>query len=87
MIKSENRTTEYCVIVQPRHREQPPVCYKGYAKDKEEAVNAVINADRHKEVLDVKVSDKLEWNTDTAKLYWKMYGKPTDNIDTEVRLF
>ena len=37
MVKSEERTTEYYVIVQPRHREQSPICYKGYAKDEEEA--------------------------------------------------
>ena len=37
MIKSKERTTEYCVIVQPRHREHSPICYKGYAKDEEEA--------------------------------------------------
>ena len=87
MIKSKERTTEYYVIVQPRHREQSPVCYKGYAKDEEEAVNAVFNSDWHKEVLDVKVSYKIEWNTDTAKRYWKMYGEPTEVIDTNVNLF
>lgn len=81
MIKSEKRTTEYCVIVQPRHREQSPICYKGYAKDKEE------NSDWHKEVLDVKVSYKIEWNTDTAKRYWNMYGVPTGTNHTEIRLF
>ena len=32
MVKSEERTTEYYVIVQPRHREHSPICYKGYAK-------------------------------------------------------
>ena len=71
MIKSKERTTEYYVIVQPRHREQSPICYKGYAKDEEEAVNAVFNSDWHKEVLDVKVSYKIEWNTDTAKRYFQ----------------
>ena len=87
MIKSEERTTEYCVIVQPRHREQSPYCYKGYAKDEEEAASAVFDSDWHKEVLDVKTSDELEWNTDIAKRYWEMYGEPTEVIDTEIRLF
>ena len=87
MIKSEERTTEYYVIVQPRHREHPPICYKGYAKDEEEASNSVFNSDWHKEVLDVRVSDELEWNTETIKSYWKWYGIPTENIETDIRLF
>ena len=87
MIKSEERTTEYYVIVQPRHREHPPICYKGYAKDEEEASNSVFNSDWHKEVLDVRVSDELEWNDETAKKYWKKYGEPTEEIETEVKLF
>lgn len=87
MIKSEIRTTEYCVIVMPRHREQSPICYKGYAIDKEEAANAVFCPDWHKEVLDVKRSDEVEWNDDSVKKYWKLYGKPTDYINTEIRLF
>lgn len=60
MVKSVERTTEYCVIVRPRHREQSPYCYKGYAKDEEEAASAVFNSDWHKEVLDVKVSNEIE---------------------------
>ena len=87
MIKSEKRITEYCVIVQPRHREQSPYCYKGYAKDKEEAASAVFNSDCHKGVLDVKVSDEIEWNSNTARKYWNEYGAPTEKIDTEIRLF
>ena len=87
MIKSEERTTEYYVIVQPRHREHSPICYKGYAKDEEEAASAVFNSDCHKQVLDVKVSDEIEWNSETAKKYWKEYGEPTGKIDTEIRLF
>ena len=87
MIKSKERTTEYCVIVQPRHRGQSPICYKGYAKDEEEAVNAVFNSDWHKEVLDVKVSNEIKWNSETVKKYWKEYGEPTGKIDTKIRLF
>lgn len=87
MVKSKERTTEYYVIVQPRHREQSPICYKGYAKDEEEAVNAVFNSDWHKEVLDVKVSNEIKWNSETVKKYWKEYGEPTKDIDTEVKLF
>ena len=87
MIKSKERTTEYYVIVQPRHREHSPICYKGYAKDEEEAASAVFNSDCHKQVLDAKASNEIEWNTDTAKRYWKMYGEPTEVIDTNVNLF
>ena len=87
MIKSKERTTEYCVIVQPRHREHSPICYKGYAKDEEEAASAVFDSDWHKEVLDVKAINKIEWNSDTAKKYWEKYGVPTGKIDTEIRLF
>ena len=87
MIKSKERTTEYCVIVQPRHREHSPLCYKGYAEDEEEAASAVFNSDWHKEVLDVKVSNEIEWNSETAKKYWKEYGEPTEKIDTKIRLF
>lgn len=87
MVKSVERTTEYCVIVRPRHREQSPYCYKGYAKDEEEAASAVFNSDWHKEVLDVKVSNEIEWNSETAKKYWNEYGEPTENVETEVELF
>lgn len=87
MIKSKERTTEYCVIVQPRHREHSPICYKGYAKDEEEAASAVFNYDWHKEVLDVKTSNIIEWNSETVKKYWEKYGVPTGKIDTEIRLF
>ena len=87
MIKSEERTTEYCVIIQPRNREHPPICYKGYAKDEEEASSAVFDYEWHKEVLEVKVSDEIEWNSETAKRYWKEYGEPTENVETEVKLF
>lgn len=87
MIKSRDRAIQYCVIVRPRHREQSPICYIGYAKDEEEAINAVFNSDWHKEVLDVKISNEIEWNADTARMYWKMYGKPTENIETDVELF
>lgn len=87
MIKSEERTTEYCVFIRPRYREHPPICYKGFAKDEEEAANVVFNSDLHKEVLDVKISDEIEWNSDTAKKYWKMYGEPTENIETDMELF
>lgn len=87
MIKSEERQTEYYVIVQPRHREHSPYCYKGYAKDEEEAASAVFDSDWHKEVLDVKVSNEIKWNSETAKKYWKEYGEPTEIIDTEIRLF
>ena len=87
MIKSEERTTEYCVIIQPRHREHPPICYKGYAKDKKEAMSTVFDSEWHKEVLDVRVSSELKWNVETIKSYWKWYGIPTGNIETDVRLF
>ena len=87
MIKSKERTTEYYVIIQPRHREHPPICYRGYAKDEEEAVSAVFDSDWHKQVLDVKVSNKIKWNADTVNNYWKEYGEPTENIETEERLF
>lgn len=87
MIKSEERTTEYCVIIQPRYRERPPYCYKGYAKDTEEAINAVFNPEWHKEVLDVKSNCDITWNSDTLKKYWEMYGEPKDYVETEVRLF
>ena len=87
MVKSEERTTEYYVIVQPRHREHPPICYRGYAKDEEEAVSAVFDSDWHKQVLDVKVSNKIKWNADTVNNYWQEYGEPTENIETEERLF
>ena len=87
MVKSVERITEYCVIVRPRHREQSPYCYKGYAKDEEEAASAVFNSDWHKEVLDVKVSNEIEWNSETVKKYWKEYGEPTEKIDTEIRFF
>lgn len=87
MIKSAERATEYCVIVQPRHREHQPICYRGYAKDEEESASVVFDSDWHKEVLDVRVSDELEWNAETAKKYWKKYGEPTEEIETEVKLF
>ena len=87
MIKSKERTTEYYVIVQPRHREHSPICYKGYAKDEEEAASAVFNSDCHKEVLDVKVSNEIKWNSETVKKYWKEYGEPTNRIDAEIRSF
>lgn len=87
MIKSEERTTEYCVIIRPRHREHPPVCYKGYAKDEEEAVSSVFDADKHKEILDVKVSNEVEWNSDTVKKYWAEYGEPVEDVETELELF
>lgn len=87
MIKSKDRTTEYCVIVRPRHREQSPTCYKGYAKDEEEAACAVFNYDCHKEILDVKKSDEIEWDSDTVKKYWNMYGEPTENIEIDMELF
>ena len=87
MVKSEERTTEYYVIVQPRHREQSPYCYKGYAKDEEEAASAVFNSDCQKQVLDVKVSDEIEWNSNTARKYWKEYGEKKKKNDTEIRLF
>lgn len=87
MIKSEERTTEYYVIVQPRYREHPPICYKGYAKDKEEASNSVFNSDWHKEVLDIRVSNEIEWNSETIKSYWKEYGEPKENVETEIKLF
>lgn len=75
MVKAEERTIEYCVIVMPRHRENLPICYKGYAKDKEEAMNAVFNSDWHKEILDVKNSTQIQWNLETIKMYWNMYGE------------
>lgn len=87
MIKSEERATEYCVVIQPRHREHPPICYRGYAKDEEEAVSAVFDSDWHKQLLDVKVSNKIKWNADTVNNYWQEYGEPTENIETEERLF
>lgn len=87
MVKSKDRTTEYCVIVRPRHREQAPICYKGYAKDEKEAVNTVFNPDWHKEIIDVKVSSDIEWNSDTIRKYWKEYGEPAENIKTDVELF
>ena len=87
MIKSEERTTEYCVITRPRYREHPPICYKGYAKDTEEAVKSVFDADKHKEILDVKVSNEVEWSSDTIKKYWAEYGEPTEDAETEVVLF
>lgn len=87
MIKSEERTIEYYVIIQPRHREHSPICYKGYAKDDEEASNAVFDSNFHKNVLDVKVSNEIEWNYETARKYWKEYGEPTEEIVTEVKLF
>ena len=87
MIKSKERKMEYCVIVQPRHKKHPPICYKGYAKNEEEAASAVASSDWHKEVLDVKFSNEIEWNSDTAKEYWKEYGEPTMNVKTEVKLF
>ena len=87
MIKSKERTTEYYVIVQPRHREHSPICYKGYAKDEEEAASAVFNSDWHKEVLDIKASGEIEWDSETIKKYWKEYGNPTNRIDAEIRSF
>lgn len=88
MIKSKERMTEYCVIVRPRHREQSPICYKGYAKDEEEASCAVFNPDWHKEILDVKKSDEIVWNIDTAKMYWEKYGKfIRNNINLGINLF
>ena len=87
MIKSKERTTEYCVIVQPRHREHPPICYKGYARDEEEAVGAVFDSDWHKEVLDVKVSNEIVWDSNTINKYWSEYGEPTETAESEEILF
>ena len=91
MIKSKERTTEYCVIAMPRHRENPPICYKGYAKDEEEAACAVFNSDWHKEILDVKKSKEIRWNLETIKMYWNMYGNfeinKYDLKDNEIKLF
>lgn len=87
MIKSEERKTEYCVIVQPRHREQSPYCFMGYAKNAEEAASTVLNSEWHKEVLDVKVSNEIEWNLATAKKYWEIYGEPKELFETEAILF
>lgn len=87
MMRSEERTTEYCVVIRPRHREQAPICYKGYAKDEEEAANAVFNPDWHKEVLDVKISDEFEWNTRTVKKYWKEYGNHAEDVEPDMQSF
>lgn len=38
--------------------------------DEEEVASAVFNADWHKNVLDIKVSDETEWNSDTVRRYW-----------------
>lgn len=87
MVKSSERKTEYYVVIRPRHREQAPICYKGYAKNEEEAVSVVFNPDFHKEVLDVKTSDDIEWNHNTVKEYWKQYGEPAEKIEIDVQLF
>lgn len=89
MIKSKDRTTENCVIVRPRYREHSPICYKGYAKDEEEAACAVFNSDWHKEILDVKKSNEILWNLETVKLYWNMYGKPEEKYlqENDIKLF
>ena len=87
MIKSEERNTEFCVIARPRYRDHPPICYKGYAKDKVEAANAVFNSDWHKEILDVKSSCEIEWNNNTIKEYWKKYGEPFDGINANKMKF
>lgn len=87
MTKSEERAKEYYVIIQPRYREHPPYCYRGYAKDEEDAISAVFNSEWHKEVLDVKSSCDITWNSDTVKKYWEMYGEPKDSVETRIRLF
>lgn len=87
MIKSKERIVEYYVIVQPRYREHPPICYKGYAKNEEEAINAVFNSEWHKNILDVKASNEMEWDFDTVKKYWKTYGNPIKSINLNVYLF
>ena len=58
-----------------------------YAKDEKEAISTVFDSEWHKEVLDVRVSDELEWNDETIKSYWKWYGIPTGNVEKDVRLF
>lgn len=89
MIKSKDRATEYYVIVRPRYREHPPICYKGYAKDEREAVCAVFNSDWHKEILDVKKSNEIWWNLETVKLYWNIYGKSDEKYleENHIKLF
>ena len=77
----ENRGDEECCGV-------CQYCFlRGETKDEEEAASAVFDSDWHKEVLDVKAINKIEWNSDTARKYWEKYGVPTGKIDTEIRLF
>lgn len=89
MVRSEERKIEYCVIVMPRYRECPPICYKGYAKNEDEAENIVFNSNWHKEILDVKKSTEMQWNLETIKMYWSMYGRVIDEKlkYSEVKLF
>lgn len=39
MVKSAERNTEFIVILQPRHREHPPIFMRGWAKDIKDAIN------------------------------------------------
>lgn len=75
MFKSNERTVEYCVITRPWYGEHPPICYKGYAKDEEEAANVIFRSGRYKEILDVKKSNEIQWDCETIKRYWNMYGE------------
>ena len=75
------------IIIEMDVDTQPTLEIAAHAKDEKEAMSAVFDYEWHREVLDVRVSDELEWNAETIKSYWKWYGIPTGNIETEVRLF
>lgn len=88
MIKSEERNTEYFVILRPRYREHPPICMRGWAKNEEDAMNGCFNSDWHKEVLDARTCSEMEWNQDTIKHYWDMYGTyVAEKATVKVKLF
>lgn len=76
MFKSEERTTKYAVILRPFHREHPPVCMVGYAKNEEDAANGIsrLIGERYKECMDVKKASEIIWNKETVVKYWKQYA-------------
>lgn len=82
MIKSEERCHEYVVVLQPRYREHPPICMRGYAKDSGDAVKGCFNSDTHKSVLkvnEIKSNELVVWNKKVASHFWNMYGQYNPN--------
>jgi len=87
MVKLAERNTEFIVILQPRHREHPPIFMRGWAKDIKDAINGVFNPDLHKEVLDIKEASDMEVNEDACRIYWEMYGTYKPNQLDDVQYF